>query len=417
MSQIEPYWGEFLIMPAAMEYSLNFCSHACSYCFANLNKPDRKGSAKTAINQIRDMGHRGTLADTLLREKYPVVISNKSDPFSKSNHAEVIPVIEMLCERDVPVNIQTKGGEGWEGVAKMLKPSVWYVSIGFTDDAMRKKVEPAAPSLESRWEMIEMLGVMGHHVIIGINPCDPEWFADPEPFVDRMAATKGVHGAWIEVLHFNPKQIAVMPERSKKAITIERIENCKKRTPASDTWAHVLYVRSLVKEAGLEAFTMQQPEVSHIWDPFHVCYPKTFPTVQEWINAVDESGFADRGDGHPRLISFGDWLDWLKVQGTVGSPMPSGKLDVGHYIGSQAHDICRQYGNWTNRMTYEQLMWFLWKHQNIKLSPWEPSCFAQAVYVNSKGEYTAINDPEHDLPMMVYVGEANSEFYYHYPKD
>lgn len=46
---IRLYTGEFLISPIAMELAMNFCSHACTFCFANLNKPKRWHNIKEII--------------------------------------------------------------------------------------------------------------------------------------------------------------------------------------------------------------------------------------------------------------------------------------------------------------------------------------------------------------------------------
>ena len=41
---IVPYWGELFVSPAPLEMTLNHCSHACAYCFANLNDPQRRAT-------------------------------------------------------------------------------------------------------------------------------------------------------------------------------------------------------------------------------------------------------------------------------------------------------------------------------------------------------------------------------------
>lgn len=38
---LDVYYGEFLINPIPLELSLNYCSHKCAYCFANVNQPGR----------------------------------------------------------------------------------------------------------------------------------------------------------------------------------------------------------------------------------------------------------------------------------------------------------------------------------------------------------------------------------------
>lgn len=38
---IRAYAGEFLTSPAGLELSMNWCGHACTYCFANLGRKRR----------------------------------------------------------------------------------------------------------------------------------------------------------------------------------------------------------------------------------------------------------------------------------------------------------------------------------------------------------------------------------------
>jgi DNA repair photolyase len=57
---IEPYWGEFLISPIPLELSLNYCSHKCAYCFANLNDPKRTSDVKAIMRFLSDYLERET---------------------------------------------------------------------------------------------------------------------------------------------------------------------------------------------------------------------------------------------------------------------------------------------------------------------------------------------------------------------
>src|SRR4051812_27633493 len=109
---IYPYVGDFLLSPVPMQLSFNWCSHACSYCFANLNSPSRSFDLKEFQAQLKGIYSNSSLVSHLLRERYPVVISNLVDPFATSNYGVAIPIIEMLTDLGVPVTIQTRGGRG-----------------------------------------------------------------------------------------------------------------------------------------------------------------------------------------------------------------------------------------------------------------------------------------------------------------
>ena len=64
---LDTYWGEFLTSPAPMELSLNYCSHGCEYCFANINTPDRKADVKAILRLLRDYPTRAPVVASLLR--------------------------------------------------------------------------------------------------------------------------------------------------------------------------------------------------------------------------------------------------------------------------------------------------------------------------------------------------------------
>lgn len=147
---IQPFYGEFLVQPFPLDLALNYCSHKCAYCFANLNKPGRKADLHGIVRQIDRMHDHENLTARLLREGYPVVMSNKVDPFAASNYKLTLPLLKLFKAKGIPVAFQTKGGKGIEDALKLVAPSYWYVSIAFQDDAIRRKIEPGAPSIDER---------------------------------------------------------------------------------------------------------------------------------------------------------------------------------------------------------------------------------------------------------------------------
>src|SRR4029453_3427001 len=68
---IDPFWGELLTSPIPLEVGFNLCSHACTYCFANLNKPGRYFGLQTTLRTLQEYEQRDTLTSLLLRKKYP----------------------------------------------------------------------------------------------------------------------------------------------------------------------------------------------------------------------------------------------------------------------------------------------------------------------------------------------------------
>ena len=113
--------------PVPIQFTGNYCSHNCSYCFANINNPKRKLDIKAVTSQLKNYQNRNDLPSYFLREKYPLLISNNIDPFSKSNQPFVSDLIYQLQDIGVPVALATRGGIGWQEIANNITPSVWYV--------------------------------------------------------------------------------------------------------------------------------------------------------------------------------------------------------------------------------------------------------------------------------------------------
>ena len=79
MDGLKPLYGGLLKIPAPLELSGNWCAHACAYCFANLNAPTRTLDVKGVSRLLADYQNRNTIEGYLLRDGYPVIISNHPD--------------------------------------------------------------------------------------------------------------------------------------------------------------------------------------------------------------------------------------------------------------------------------------------------------------------------------------------------
>ncbi len=283
MDGLKPLYGGLLKIPAPLELSGNWCSHSCAYCFANLNSPTRTLDVKGVSRLLADYQNRNTIEGYLLRDGYPVIVSNHIDPFSASNHRQMVPFMETMTELGIPYSVQTKGGKGWEKVLEFMPIGVWYVSISFSDDETRKAIEPSAPPLEHRYELLEALISKGHTVIVGCNPCEPDWLLDPIPFFDNLKEI-GVFGTWMENLHINTKQKQVMPERDRKRLGEDLISDCLKKKH-SDPYRKefVEMCREYSRSIGLENYSIANGRYSNFFDAYKM-YPKLFPVVQQFIN-------------------------------------------------------------------------------------------------------------------------------------
>lgn len=413
---IIPFWGEFLVSPSPLEWSLNYCSHGCAYCFANLNAPTRKGEAIKALRQVADIGKRKTLTDLLLRSGYPVCISNKTDPFAESNHRETVPVMVAMKEQGVGMQFQTKGGNNraLDAVLDGLPPSVWYLTVSQFDDALRARIEPGAPPIPERLDLIDRLIAEGHYVVVGVNPAVPEWLPDPEPLM-RDLADRGVWGVWVERMHLSHKQLSFMGSPSKRAIGESVIDRAMAlRSNVTDMeQVFLLQCGQAAVGYGMEWFTYTHPHATDFFEPWKVCYRKTMPVVQDAINYCYDEGYDES-----RLISFEEYVAMLEgasgdfPRGDPDSNM--GKLHIGDYMRVCSFMTVEKYGkSWTDKMTYRQMMYMAWKHPSTKLSPACSANFAMATIVNDDGDDEILTDTQ-GKPYYVFSPRGIDGYYFNF---
>jgi len=394
---IKPYYGEFLINPVPLELSFNFCSHKCAYCFANLNQPGRKVDSAALMRFLQDYKTRETLQAQLLQQGYPVVISNKVDPFAASNYKIFLPVLEVLTALKIPVQIQTKGGQGVDDALDLMPPSVWYISVSFLDDDLRKKIEPGAPSLPSRLALIEKLVGLGHRVVVGINPLVPDWLPDPAPLLAGLKAL-GVWGVWVEILHLNTDQIKNLTERERAALTDPIMTRARKRKPHPVDKEHFRHTRALAAEMGLEVYSVGQPTASRFFEPYRELYPKTFPIMQDFINLC-----------HEAQLTPDDLISFDQFAGFMAPNLPQGKYRISHYLGATARTLWKKY-HIPNELTYSQLLSIIWDQPETKYSLARLPNFSYAGIKQEDG-WLQITDDNYNMPYLVFSSMTNN--YYH----
>ena len=350
---LDVYYGEFLINPIPLELSLNYCSHKCAYCFANLNQPGRRLDAPKLMRFLAGYKNRQTLAAQLLQQGYPVVVSNRVDPFAASNFLQTLPILEVMTALDIPLQFQTKGGRGITEALAFLKPAVWYISVSTMNEELRRQIEPGAPAIESRFERMEQLTGLGHRVVLGLNPCVPEWLPDPAPLLER-AKICGVWGAWIERLHLNKDQAARLKPKEVEALTPAVIERAKKRRTAAPDEEIFHRARAIAQDIGLEVYSVGQPISSKFFAPYRDVYAQTFPVMQDFINLCYEAGY-----------TLDDLITFEQFAAFMGQSLPMGKYSIAHYLGATARTLWRKY-NIPAQMTYRQLLGIIWDQPSTK---------------------------------------------------
>lgn len=362
---LDTFWGEFLVTPAPLELSFNYCSHKCAYCFANLNKPARWADVKKTMRLLADYQNRKTLTAHLLKQGYPVVCSNRVDPFAVSNYLQAVPVLQAMIETGLPIAYQTKGGKGIDEILAIAPKAHWYVSISMLDDAVRRKIEPGAPTIQSRFELIEKLSNAGHSVSVAVNPLVKEWLPDPLPLLQEVKK-RGAYGIWVEHLHLNKKQIANSSERELNAMGTEVVTEAQRRKLPIEVFDFIKQTKLQAQSIGLEAISTGQPEPSNYFSNYRKHYKKTFPVWMDYVNSCHVDGDTER------LRSFAEYY-------AVMEPfLPKGVFECGHYLGATAHNIFAA-SALNNYMTFKQLLSIIWKDHRTQQHPGRMYCFARAV--------------------------------------
>jgi DNA repair photolyase len=177
---IDLFHGEFLLHPAPLEISGNTCSHSCAYCFSNIRCGERYADIKSFINSLNNAYKENTLSATLVNRGYSICLSNRTDPFSKSNHIITDTWLKYLVNKENGIFFQTKGGEKYcESIdylhANGKENIVSYFTVTSRKNDISKKIEPGAPCYEDRLNQIKHAKELGHVVIVAFNPLCEEW--------------------------------------------------------------------------------------------------------------------------------------------------------------------------------------------------------------------------------------------------
>ena len=350
------YTGELLISPIPLELTLHPCDNGCAYCFASLNFR-HSGYTRADVTGIQNLlatyRRRDTLVAKLLQQGYPILLSNRTDPFAHANRHLLLPLLETLTAQGIQIAFQTRGGALLADALNIIEPSCWYISLTSDQPDLTRRIEPAAPPLSARLAAIDTLIQRGHSVNVGVNPYVPEWWRDA-PALLRELKARGVHGIWTELLHVNYRQRDRMTPRERAALGEELIALAMKRQPPQAWQDGIARLRDDAQTAGLEVFSGGQGIRSEYFAPFARYYRKTFPIMQDFLNICHDT----RRDPYD-MITFDEFWRW------AAPSLPKGAYrGMSKYIGTIAHDFF-----WKTKvpdtMTYKQLIHILWEHPEI----------------------------------------------------
>lgn len=342
---IRAYAGEFLTSPAGLELSMNWCGHACTYCFANLFKPDRRADIRGIVGLLAEHHKRRSREARLLQGRVPMLVSNHVDPFAGTNAVQFEPIWEMCVELGIPLAWQTRGAHKahrpiLERVVRETPRSVWYISIPMLDDEVRRRVEPHAPSIGSRLELVQQLIEAGHVVTVGVNPLTVNWLPKFEPLLDQLKAA-GVWGVWIQVPYFSKSFKGNLDDKARSRLGEQFIRTCGEKGSKADK-AHAAAAMAYAKGIGLEVFSTEYEEPTRFFDPWHEVYERPMPYWHQLVNEIDPD--LDDADEDEYLVITREHaqsilsplpeLDWseplrhkrAKHYRAIVTPLPDGRL-------------------------------------------------------------------------------------------
>lgn len=369
---ITPFFGEMLLAPLALELSTNKCTHRCVYCFSRLNAYKRKGTFSSIIHSLRSQSD--TYVSRLLRQKYCLCISNRTDPFADSNFFETSRILEVLTDMDHDFTIQTKTGRGIDEVLDFIKPCIWYITITTENDSLSKQLEPGAPVSSERFKTIDKLIQKGHQVFVGINPFNYIWVKDKESLVRRVKDS-GAFGVVLQGLHFSGYM------RGRQTVTE------KQMTPIiKENDKHMDEMFDIVDSYGLRTEKFMRPEKSNLYAPFEKRY-KTMPMLSNFVNWA----FDNKQDN--ASVSFTEFM------ANVGGIAPSGQLPLEHFFYSTGRNL-----KTPRNGTFKQLLKIVWSEPSIKNNPtnWG-NCFSYLMQ-DDEDDSRYINHvtDEKELPIMLF---------------
>lgn len=276
--------GEFMLVPEALDVSHNWCSHNCGYCFANLNKPDRRIDPQKLFNQITNFRHQKNEVAMMLQHDMVVTASNKTDPFAKTNEQISLPMFELFEDYGIKHSIQTRGGSRIYEYLDMIKSTkVFYISITHTSDETRKNTEVGSPTIESRWELVDELLRRENKVIVAYNPFWHEWINIDKEI--ENCTSRNLSGVVLQKMHINNLQYSNMTPRYKEVFKdiYDKSKSSKSRLINENHTHYTLFYNTL-RENGVKVKGYSETNFDNIYSVYADVYGKnsTFRTKEDF---------------------------------------------------------------------------------------------------------------------------------------
>jgi DNA repair photolyase len=163
------------------------CGHGCTYCYAPA--ATRQKRENFCEPRVRKNVLKQLEKDALNLEKYgetrPVLLSFTTDPYQPLDEKEELTreAIKILHNHNIKIKILTKGGKRSERDFDLLmkKPKLteYGVTLVFTNEKLRSKIEVNAAPTEERIEVLKKAHDNGIYTYVSLEPVwDPQQTLD-----------------------------------------------------------------------------------------------------------------------------------------------------------------------------------------------------------------------------------------------
>lgn len=404
--------GELLWAPEPLELSMNWCGFDCSYCYANARKPNRTADLSQIVGLLSSFRNRNTREARLMQMGYPMIASNHVDVFAGTNAEQFEPIWELCVSQDVPIMWQTRGAHKpqrriLDRVISETPKSIWYISIPMWDDEIRKRIEPKAPPIGYRLDLIAQIIAAGHPVVVGVNPVCVEWLPDYEPLIDRLAEL-GVFGVWFSALYFGRTFGESLTPDKVQRITPELIDRSGCNGSRLDH-AHILAAMDYAESKGLVTYYAKASRPTVMFGLWENVYGKMMPMIQQLINQA-AMWHQEEGD---------DYIPITKNEAIAAmSELPAG-FDYGPFFHRDVKEFRKMMGLPAGAdlpsLNADAFWTALWNSEyfSAKTGPISCDCFAYAS-IKRNGTITPLQDENKDL-IVVYRPSGFKHRYAHTP--
>jgi hypothetical protein len=235
----------------------------------------------------------------LLRDGYPICISNRSDPFTERNCRDTLALCQHLVNIPNGIYIQTKCGPGMDEALNILgeKKPVIYITVTTIRDEISRVLEPNAPLPSERLRIAKDLHRRGYLVLIAVNPCAEQWMPreDLEALCVQLKAS-GIRHVVIEMLDMSRNRLKILPKSRIDRMGAAALEDCR----TGRVRGYVRECTEYLIKAGMSVCKKGMPFRTSIFDDIKARLGKTMPVMQDFVNYCIDN----RKDGPVTFAEF-----------------------------------------------------------------------------------------------------------------